>query len=59
LSLSSIALSIGDIDSESYNTAKNSENRRAIEELEHILIWTLFDDLWNDEKQFTLPGMGK
>jgi hypothetical protein len=52
-------LSIGEIDFGSYRTAKTSGNRRAIEELEHLLIWTLWGDLWNEKKQFTLPGMGK
>ena len=32
---------------------------RALEEIEHLLIWALPDDLWNEKKQFTLPGMGK
>lgn len=52
-------LSIGEIDFGSYRTAKTSGNRRAIEELEHLLIWTLWGDLWNEKKQFTLPGMGQ
>jgi len=54
-----VALSIGKIDFGTYRTAIGSGNRRAIEELEHILIWTLWEDLWNDKKQSTLPGMGK
>lgn len=53
------AMSIGTIDFGKYLTAKNSGNRRAIEELEHIFIWTLYDDLWNEKKQHTLPGMGR
>lgn len=28
------------------------------EELEHILIWVLWDDLWNDRKTFVVPGQG-
>jgi hypothetical protein len=34
------------------------QHRRAIEELEHVYIWTLWGDLWNERKSFTLPGMG-
>jgi hypothetical protein len=54
-----VGLSIGTIDFGKYRTAIGSGNRRAIEELEHILIWTVWDDLWNDKKQSTLPGMGQ
>src|SRR5262249_5860765 len=32
--------------------------KRALEEIEHLLIWTLWDNLWNDRKMFTLPGFG-
>jgi hypothetical protein len=53
------SISIGKIDFGRYLTAKNAGNRRAIEELEHIYIWTLYDDLWNEKKQYTLPGMGR
>ena len=53
-------LSIGTVDFGSYRTAKRTGNRRAIEELEHIFIWTLWGkDFWNEKKMFTLPGMGK
>jgi len=31
---------------------------RALEEIEHLLIWAIPDDLINEKKQFTLPGMG-
>lgn len=31
---------------------------RALEELEHLLIWAVGDELWNEKKVFTLPGMG-
>jgi hypothetical protein len=56
----SCGLSIGRLDFGSYRTAATkSGNRRAIEELEHIFIWTLPDELWNERKQFTLPGMGQ
>lgn len=54
-----VALSIGTIDFGKYRTASGKGNRRAIEELEHLLIWTLWEDLWNDKKMYTLPGMGK
>ncbi|MDB5706414.1 MAG: uncharacterized protein JWN66_3530 [Sphingomonas bacterium] len=56
----STGLSIGKIDFGSYRTAKGKGegNKLAIEELEHILIWTLWKDLWNEKKWFTLPGMG-
>ena len=30
----------------------------ALEQIEHLLIWAVSDNLWNDKKQFTLPGMG-
>ncbi|MBX3452714.1 MAG: hypothetical protein KF777_24475 [Planctomycetaceae bacterium] len=32
---------------------------RALEEIEHLLIWAVPDHLENEKKQFTLPGMGK
>lgn len=53
------SLSIGTIDFGGYRTARGTGNRRAIEELEHIFIWTLWHDLLNDKKQLTAPGMGK
>lgn len=31
----------------------------AMEEIEHLLIWSAFDDLVNDKKMYTLPGMGR
>ncbi|NKL33197.1 hypothetical protein GFL49_05020 [Rhizobium leguminosarum bv. viciae] len=31
----------------------------ALEQIEHLLIWTLWESLENDRKLFTLPGMGK
>ncbi len=55
----STSLSIGSVDFGAYRTASGKGNRRAIEELEHIYIWTVWHDLWNDKKQVTLPGMGK
>lgn len=32
--------------------------KRALEEIEHLLIWAIPDDLWNNKKVVTLPGMG-
>lgn len=29
------------------------------EELEHILIWVLWQDLWNDSKTLVVPGQGR
>lgn len=29
------------------------------EELEHILIWVLWEDLWNERKTFVVPGHGR
>ena len=29
------------------------------EELEHILIWILYPDLWNDQKTLAVPGQGR
>ncbi len=31
----------------------------ALEEIEHLLIWSVFDHLWNEKKMYTLPGLGK
>lgn len=33
--------------------------KRALEEIEHLLIWAIPEHLENDKKQYTLPGMGK
>ncbi|WP_083897043.1 GIY-YIG nuclease family protein [Azospirillum sp. B506] len=52
------SLSIGNIDFHGYKTAI-THNRREIEELEHIFIWALWKNLWNERKMFTLPGMGR
>jgi hypothetical protein len=56
----STSISIGKIDFGKHSRIPKSGDvhRLAIEELEHILIWTLWKDLWNDKKWFTLPGMG-
>ncbi|MFW7355905.1 MAG: hypothetical protein ACODTL_08160 [Brucella sp.] len=32
--------------------------KRALEDVEHILIWTVWQNLKNKSKQYTLPGMG-
>lgn len=39
---------------------KNKIDRvsRALEELEHLLIWAVDDELENQKKMFTLPGLG-
>lgn len=37
---------------------RESRTKRAMEEIEHLLIWAAPDYLWNDKKQFTMPGMG-
>lgn len=54
------SISIGKVEFEKYSRIPKSGevHRQALEELEHILIWTLWDDLWNEKKWFTLPGMG-
>jgi hypothetical protein len=31
---------------------------RALEEIEHLLIWSIDEELWNEKKQSTLPGLG-
>lgn len=56
----STAISIGKVNFGKYSRIPKSGevHRQALEELEHIFIWTLFDDLWNEKKWFTLPGMG-
>lgn len=33
--------------------------KRALEEIEHLLIWSLWQGLENDRKMFTLPGMSR
>jgi len=32
--------------------------QRALEEIEHLLIWSIDEELWNEKKQSTLPGLG-
>lgn len=56
----STSISIGRVDFGKFSRIPKSGelHRLAIEELEHIFIWTLWSDLWNDKKWFTLPGMG-
>ncbi|MGA1805178.1 hypothetical protein [Rhizobium sp. HT1-10] len=45
-----------------YLDEENSKNvarvKPALEQIEHILIWTLWQQLENDRKLFVLPGMG-
>ena len=36
-----------------------TELKKLREELEHILIWVLWKDLWNDRKVFVVPGQGR
>lgn len=48
-------LSIGTINFGSYRTASGSGNRKAIEGLEHILVWALWHTLFNERKQLSLP----
>lgn len=33
--------------------------KQALEEVEHLIIWAVYQDLWNVRKLYTLPGMGK
>lgn len=42
-------------------SGKNKIDRigRALEEIEHLLIWALPDELHNQRKQYVLPGNGK
>jgi hypothetical protein len=50
-------LSIGRIDFGSYRTARNSGNRKALEGIEHLLIWALWSpSLLNDRKVMSLPN---
>lgn len=37
---------------------KEARTEQALEEIEHLLIWTVWHDLENERKNFTLPGMG-
>ena len=52
------SLSIASIDFGN-NTSMKWQPRGAIEEIEHILIWALweFSDLVNEKKQYSLPGL--
>ncbi len=38
---------------------KLMRTKDALEQIEHLLIWALDIDLWNDRKVLTLPGLGK
>jgi hypothetical protein len=52
------SISIGTI--ETPNRRPNGETRKLIrEEIEHILIWVLHEDLWNDRKVMCVPGQGR
>jgi len=37
---------------------REARTKATMEEIEHLLIWAAPDYLWNDKKQFTMPGMG-
>lgn len=50
---------VGEPDFHGYRTAENYKNRQAIEEIEHIYIWTLFPYLENYQKFQSFPGMSK
>ena len=50
-------LSIGHVDFGRFKTA-SAGTRRTTEELEHILIWALWQDLINDRKTCCIPGFG-
>lgn len=50
-------LSLGTVDYGGYRTPRRTA-RPALEEIEHILIWTLWHTLQNEKKMYTLPGMG-
>ncbi|WP_299640264.1 hypothetical protein [Devosia sp.] len=41
-------------------TGRNRETREkyTLEQVEHLLIWALWNELENEKKMFTLPGMG-
>lgn len=52
------SISVGKI--ETPGRRLNSEQAKQLrEELEHILIWVLWDDLWNDQKTMSVPGQGR
>lgn len=50
-------LSIGHVDFGRYTTP-SQRTRRTTEELEHILIWALWQDLINDRNTVCIPGFG-
>lgn len=38
---------------------REARTKTALEEIEHLLIWAVPpDNLWNEQKQFTMPGLG-
>lgn len=38
---------------------REARTKTTMDEIEHLLIWAAPDYLWNDRKQFTMPGMGQ
>lgn len=50
-------LSIGHIDFGRWTTA-SAATRQVTEELEHLLVWTLWETLLNDRKMLCIPGYG-
>lgn len=52
------SISIGTI--ETPGKRPNGTTRKLIrEEIEHLLIWVLHEDLWNDRKVLCIPGQGR
>jgi hypothetical protein len=51
-------LSIGHVDFGRF-TNPSERTKRITEELEHILIWALWEDLINDRKTICIPGFGR
>lgn len=49
------SLSIGTVNFGSYRTATTTGNRKALEGIEHVLIWALWPTLFNEKKQHSLP----
>jgi hypothetical protein len=51
-------ISIGVPEFAKYHHRKGKKGTRAIDEIEHILIWAV-SPKFNERKMFTMPGMGK
>jgi hypothetical protein len=51
-------ISIGVPEFEKHHHKKGKKGTRAIDEIEHILIWAV-SPKFNERKMFTMPGMGK